>query len=160
MPMIDRFADKYFFLSNFFRHAVCGAHGQVYPTAEAAFHGGKTDDPALRAWVAAAPTPRIAKARGRKVPLRPDWNDHRHVVMRAVLTTKFSDPVLADRLLGTGDAVLVEGNTWHDQFWGCCRCGRTACRAPGQNWLGRYLMAVRQELVAVRAEASPPTVAA
>jgi ribA/ribD-fused uncharacterized protein len=160
MIRIDRFSGNYHFLSNFYPHPVRGAHGIVYPTAEAAFHGGKTATPWVRAWIAAAPTPSEAKRRGRLVALRPGWDQHRHVVMRAVLETKFTDRHLANRLLETGDAVLVEGNHWHDQYWRCCRCGRPACAEPGENWLGRHLMDVRADLAARRADAPSSAIAA
>jgi predicted NAD-dependent protein-ADP-ribosyltransferase YbiA (DUF1768 family) len=39
----------------------------------------------------------------------------------------------------TGDAELVEGNTWNDRFWG-------VCRGKGRNELGRILMRVRTGL--------------
>lgn len=65
--------------------------------------------------------------------------------MREVLAAKFTDPDLADRLVATGTALLVEGNTWHDQFWGCCTSPRHHA-TPGANWLGRYLMQLRSTL--------------
>jgi ribA/ribD-fused uncharacterized protein len=62
------------------------------------------------------------------------------------LRLKFTqNPELRRRLLDTGDAVLVEGNTWHDNYWGTCtfrRCSKT----KGKNMLGKLLMQVRQEL--------------
>lgn len=146
MDRIEDFRGRHSFLSNFYPHPILGARGVRYPTAEAAFQGGKTDDPRQRARIAAAATPKAAKRLGRTVRLIPGWNEHRHVVMRAVLKAKFSDPDLAARLAATGDAVLVEGNAWHDNEWGDCRCGRAACAEPGSNWLGRYLMEVRAEL--------------
>jgi predicted NAD-dependent protein-ADP-ribosyltransferase YbiA (DUF1768 family) len=39
----------------------------------------------------------------------------------------------------TGDRKLVEGNYWHDTFWG-------VCNGVGENYLGEILMHVRQEL--------------
>jgi hypothetical protein len=146
--MIDQFTGRHFFLSPFYRHSIPGAHGIVYPSAEAAFHGGKTDDPRLRAWLAEAPAPQVAQRRARDIPLPTDWDTHRHVVMRAVLTAKFADPALAHQLLATGDTALINGNYWHDQFWGSCRCGRACCAEPGRNWLGRHLTAIRAELAA------------
>jgi predicted NAD-dependent protein-ADP-ribosyltransferase YbiA (DUF1768 family) len=109
MSRIERFSGEYHFLSNFYPHPIQGAHGLVYPTAEAAFHGGKTTTLGERAWIAAAPTPSVAKRRGRLVALRADWDQHRHIVMRAVLHAKFTDPYLANRLLTTDDTVLIEG---------------------------------------------------
>ncbi len=118
----------------------------TYPTAEAAFQAGKTLDPTLRANIAAAPSPAQAKHLGRAVALRPGWDGHvRHTVMREVLAAKFTDPDLGMRLVGTGTALLVEGNTWCDQFWGCCTCPRHRA-IPGQNWLGRHLMRLRSAL--------------
>ena len=65
--------------------------------------------------------------------------------MRALLWAKFSAEPLRTRLLATGEAQLVEGNTWHDQTWGQCQCVAHVGQ-PGRNLLGRLLMEVRREL--------------
>jgi predicted NAD-dependent protein-ADP-ribosyltransferase YbiA (DUF1768 family) len=110
--LIDRFSDDAGFLSNFSAHPVWW-QDLTYPTAEAAFQAGKSLDPAQRARLAAAVTPGEAKRLGRTLTLRSGWDDHdRHVVMREVLAAKFTDPDLADRLVATGTALLVEGNTF------------------------------------------------
>ncbi|MDA3644361.1 NADAR family protein [Saccharopolyspora indica] len=156
MREIATFRGEHFFLSNFYPAAVVGAERRRYPSAEAAFHGGKTLDPRERDWIAAAATPREAKRRGRRVSLRPDWDSARHLVMRAVLRGKFADPDLAAKLLATGETRLVEGNRWHDQLWGDCRCGRAACDEPGRNFLGIYLMELRAELRAATPRPTAP----
>ena len=51
---------------------------------------------------------------------------------------------LREQLLATGEAQLIEGNTWNDTFWG-------VCKGKGQNWLGRILVEVREELAEVEA---------
>lgn len=145
MDRIAEFRGECFFLSNFFPCTLAGARGLEYPSAEHAFQGGKTRDPVQRARIAAAPTAGAAKRLGKRVELVRGWDEYRHVVMRAVLRTKFADPELAQRLLATGDAELVEGNRWCDQEWGSCCCPRHR-DIPGQNWLGRYLMQRRGEL--------------
>ena len=49
------------------------------------------------------------------------------------------------RLLSTSNATLVEGNWWHDNFWGDCYCPK--CKGiPGANTLGRLLMELRSKL--------------
>ncbi|WP_394622404.1 NADAR family protein (plasmid) [Lentzea sp. JNUCC 0626] len=117
--LVNGFTGDTRFLSMFSPHPVTW-QGQRYPTGEAAFHAGKTDDPQLRAWIAAASTPAEAKRRGRRVPLRAGWDEHhRHVVMQQVIENKFTDPDLAAQLLATGDDLLVERNTWHDDV--CAR---------------------------------------
>ena len=62
--------------------------------------------------------------------------------MLMCLRLKFSEhPELLKKLLATGDAELIEANTWNDRVWGVDReTGR------GQNLLGRALMQVRAEL--------------
>ena len=128
-------------LSNFYA-APINFNDVVYPTNEHYFQAMKTDDLTQREAVRLCATPGDAKRAGRKVALKPGWDDRRHGIMRHGLELKFSHdqhPVLADWLLSTGDALLVEGNTWGDTHWG-------RCRGIGANWLGHLLMARRAEL--------------
>lgn len=64
------------------------------------------------------------------------------------LRNKFAaGSMLAQSLKDTGKEVLVEGNLWHDNFYGDCKCDR--CNdIKGQNLLGKLLMQVRDELKA------------
>jgi ribA/ribD-fused uncharacterized protein len=141
--LIDRFLGNTYFLSNFYRHPV-RIGDDTYPTAEHAYQALKADDPHDRAWVIASETPLIAKRRGRKVRVVSYWADIRILVMEQVLEAKFSDPQLAEQLIATHPHMLIEGNTWHDQFWGDCHCGR--CPGDGENMLGVVLMELRDTL--------------
>ena len=61
-------------------------------------------------------------------------------VMYQVCKAKFlQNPDLARKLVETGDAELVEGNTWGDKVWG-------VCDGVGENNLGKTLMRIRDEL--------------
>ncbi|HLL69075.1 MAG TPA: NADAR family protein [Micromonosporaceae bacterium] len=146
---IHGFRGAWSFLSNF-QAAPLVWEGMAYPTSEHAFNAGKTLDVAKRQWIADAATPREAKRRGRSVDLRRGWDERvRFEVMAEVLRAKFeAHPGLARALLATGDAELVEVNTWHDDVWGDCVCGRPACGEPGTNHLGRLLMELRADLAA------------
>lgn len=66
--------------------------------------------------------------------------------MAQILRSKFTlDSGLGELLVGTRDALLIEGNTWGDDFWG--RCVRPGLHSPvGANMLGRTLMRLRREL--------------
>lgn len=130
--MIDSFSGEYRFLSNFYRE-------QDGSTIEHHFQAAKSLEPDVRRWVLAASTPTEAKKRGRHLQLRNGWEDDKLNVMLALLRMKFSDPELAQKLLATGDAELVEGNTWGDREWG-------VCNGVGKNLLGRSLMKIRDEL--------------
>ena len=138
---IERFRGQYRFLSNFYPCYVrVGKY--TYPSAEHAFQAMKTLDEKERKRIRHAPTPQEAKRLGRRVKLREDWEQRKVRTMTGVVYRKFlSDVNLKRALLLTGDAELIEGNTWMDTFWGVdLRTGK------GQNYLGRILMAVRRKL--------------
>lgn len=116
--------------------------GVEYPTVEHAYQAAKTTDVGDRLWVRAAERPGDAKRRGRRVILRSDWDAVKIEVMRDLLRQKFAVPERRAALMETGDEPLVEGNTWHDEFWGVCSCPQ---HGQGQNWLGRLLMEIRAE---------------
>jgi ribA/ribD-fused uncharacterized protein len=145
--IITEFRGEFYFLSSFYMKDVW-YRGVVYKSAEHAFHVDKTEDPQAQAWIAAADTPSEAKRRGRMVPLRPYWHQyHRYLSMESILISKFYPTLLeAQLLLGTGEAMPIEGNKWHDNTWGDCYCGRASCREPGLNLLGYMLMRQRAYL--------------
>lgn len=141
--MIRKFDREYAFLSNFYP-ATLAFEGELYPTVEHAFQAAKTDSPEERATVRTAGSPGQAKRRGRQVTLRPDWEEIKNEIMRDMLRIKFRDAGLRELLLATGEAELVEGNGWHDRYWGQCECAR--CKGQGRNILGQLLMQVREEI--------------
>lgn len=54
---------------------------------------------------------------GRKIDLRSDWESVKISIMKNIVTLKFlQHPVLAKKLLNTGDQELIEGNNWNDTF--------------------------------------------
>jgi ribA/ribD-fused uncharacterized protein len=139
--VIDDFFDDYYFLSNFYS-APTEFEGVVYPTSENAYQAAKTTHIRSRKTFADPEcTPAWAKRLGRSLDLRPDWEEVKEQVMRDCLKSKFSDPALRALLQATGDAVLIEGNTWHDNIWGVCTCHR--CPGNGQNLLGQLLEELR-----------------
>lgn len=137
---IDRFRGERHFLSNFYEAPVVYG-GLRYENSEAAYQAQKCCSDAERERFTAL-RPLEAKSLGREVLLREDWDEVCLDVMEGVLRAKFTqNPELAALLLGTGDCVLVEGNTWGDLFWGVdVRSGE------GENHLGRLLMKIRGEL--------------
>jgi ribA/ribD-fused uncharacterized protein len=138
--LINEFRGPYRFLSNFFMSDVAG-----WPSVEHAFQAAKTDIVEWRLRIRAAPTPTAAKRLGSQVPLRADWEDIKVDQMRSLLREKFKHEPLRSKLLQTQDAILIEGNKWHDCFWGSCTCDRCIPK-PAHNWLGQLLMEVRQGL--------------
>lgn len=142
--MIKNFEGEYAFLSNFYFSPMI-IDNVVYTTNEHYFQAMKSLNPKERQAIVLAPTPGKAKYLGRKVSLRKDWEDIKEEVMLTGLRHKFSNPELRKKLLATGNEELIEGTTWHDNYWGICDC--EACGGQGKNRLGKLLMQVREELV-------------
>ncbi len=65
--------------------------------------------------------------------------------MEQVLRAKFAAPHLREKLLATGDRVLIEGNHWRDTTWGMVR-DKTTGEWRGRNELGKLLMKLRDEI--------------
>jgi predicted NAD-dependent protein-ADP-ribosyltransferase YbiA (DUF1768 family) len=57
---------------------------------------------------------------------------------------KFKNPNLSEMLLSTDNLEIIEGNNWHDVWWGQCYCLK--CNGSGENHLGKILMKIRKEL--------------
>lgn len=136
--VINSFLGEHDFLSNFYP-AIVHLDTEAYLTVEHAYQAAKTNDPKERKKIRDTHSPFRAKQMGKKVTLRKDWESVKIDVMRKLVREKFTHIDLRDRLLATGDAKLVEGNDWNDTFWG-------VCNGKGENWLGRILMEVRDEL--------------
>ena len=136
--VIDEFDGKYSFLSNFYPAPV-DYQGYHFENSEAAYQASKCPDRMLD--FCGLP-PNRAKRLGRKVPMRPDWELVKYDVMYEVCMAKFTqNPDLLSKLLATGDAELIEGNTWGDRVWGV-----DIHRGIGENHLGKILMRIRSEL--------------
>jgi ribA/ribD-fused uncharacterized protein len=136
---INQFSGANRFLSNFYPSLLL-VDGKYYPTVEHAFQAAKTDNPTQREQIRQARNAAEAKRLGRRVTLKPGWDQLRIRVMLDLLRLKFSDPELAAKLRATGAGALREGNHWGDRFWGVDESGR------GENHLGHLLMQVREEV--------------
>ena len=145
-PILCFKADEHAFMSNF--HLVPGGitiHGVTADTSEHHYAAAKTTDPVWRDAVLTCDTPGRAMRLGKKAPERPDWAEVRIPSMAAVLAAKFSVPEMAEMLVATGDALLVEGNWHNDTFFGVdARPGKKL--GQGDNWLGTLLMVQRDLL--------------
>ena len=125
------------YLSNFYECEFV-YNGIRYCNSEAAFQAQKD---LTRSEEFSDLTAKQAKRLGRKVNLRPDWEDVKITLMYEILSEKFKqNPELAEKLKSTKEYLLVEGNTWNDTFWG-------VCNGVGQNYLGVTLMFVREDLL-------------
>ena len=142
---ITEFENEYYFLSNFYEVSI-EYDGLTYGSSEAAFQAQKcmTKEEKL---AFTEYDPDKSKRAGKRVKLRSDWEDVKIRIMEDILRAKFTQHEdIAQRLIDTGEKVLVEGNDWGDVFWGV-----DAATGEGENHLGKALMKIRGELVAMKA---------
>ena len=107
--------EQYKFLSNFYP-ADIHYGGLDYKNNEAAFQAQKcmTEDEKIPFTVL---EPGKSKGLGRRVQLRPDWEEVKTSIMEEIVQAKFEQhPELSDLLLETGEKILIEGNRWGDTF--------------------------------------------
>jgi len=144
MKTIKSFSGEYRFLSNFFPCHLM-VLGTAYSTVEHAYQASKTQNLYVKQAIAACQTPGKAKAFLKDHnDMQPDahWTTvYKLETMERLLKLKFdgSQPLLVQALLKTGKAELIEGNSHDDIFWG-------VCGGVGENYLGRLLMKIRDEL--------------
>lgn len=147
LEVISRFRGRYNFLSNF-SPSPFELDGRLWPTVEHAFQAAKTEDKGLQEQIRTTEFSSMAKRLGRQVPLRKDWEKVKVEVMGGLLVCKFSKPTFKQLLLDTGKAYIIEGNKWHDNYWGVCQCAKCMASGPAYNVLGHLLMGVRRSLLA------------
>jgi len=146
MKPISQFKDEFEFLSNFYTSPFV-YDGYCWPTVEHAFQAAKAKFPTERWLIRIAKHPAIAKKKGRYISLRKDWEQVKVSIMTELVWLKFEyNLTLREKLMDTGRVELIEGNWWHDNFWGDCFC-KKCTNQEGKNMLGYILMTVRELLL-------------
>ncbi len=136
--MISSFSGEFAFLSNFYECPV--SVGKItYGNSEAAYQAMKTlNEEERRSFAELSPSD--AKKLGRKISLRSDWEEIKNDAMYEVCKAKFGqNPNIAELLLNTAHEELIEGNDHGDRYWG-------TVGGIGENYLGRTLMRIRNEM--------------
>jgi len=118
-----------------------------YPTSEQAYMAAKTLNMDIRWQISQMRTGGEAKRYCRSAEFkrhqRDDFWNISTLFMEDILRQKFADPQLRKILLDTGDAYIMEGNVWGDDFWGKVVKGG---QLVGENHLGQILMRLREEI--------------
>jgi ribA/ribD-fused uncharacterized protein len=123
----------YPFLSNF--HPCKIIYNNVeYPSVENAYQAQKCPERSQEFINISA---KDAKNLGKKVEVRPDWDEIKLKIMWDLVHQKFEDPQLLSQLKAIKEPI-AEHNWWHDNYWGICTCDK--CKdVPAHNWLGKIL---------------------
>jgi hypothetical protein len=139
------FRKEYLFLSNFYPVIITSKEGHRFPCVENAYQWMRAGQPMEYLPKYLAFEPAAIKKFTKRLPISPTWREKRIKVMERLIARKFApNTALASRLMAIEEEI-IETNLWHDNFWGDCVCSR--CHAtPGQNNLGKILMAQREAL--------------
>lgn len=154
--LINIFRGEHYFLSNMYilKNPI-HFEGFAFFSVECAYVASKTIHSGIRYRISQM-DPYKAKKFGEKVfeeniSPNPNWSDeYRIEVMADLVRQKFDkNPDLLEKLLATRDAEIIEGNYWHDNFWGECFCGNCPKekRRPKEerNNLGKIHEKIREE---------------
>lgn len=138
LKVVGEFRNEYRFLSNFYPSTIVVGPWK-YPTVEHYYQAAKTTDQDYAKKITWAGSPGEAKKLGKSCPIRKDWDLLKDSFMMQGLKLKFSqNQKLKQKLIDTKAAMLVEGNTWGDVYW-----GYDLKLGYGQNRLGQLLMIIR-----------------
>lgn len=138
--MIKEFKNQYFFLSNFYECPIY-YNKLVFCNAEAAFQAQKVIDEKEQYKFINLNASQARKL-GKTIVLRKDWEEVKDKIMYEIVKRKFTvNKELQQKLIDTKDEELVEGNWWHDTYWGI-----DSKTGIGKNKLGKILMKVRKEV--------------
>ena len=167
---ILKFRQEFCYLSNFYVlknkiHYLC----YDYISVEAGYMAQKCDDVAWKQYCSTISPSWNSNAQSEmkkaayKVKLAKDFSDKRLKIMLDLLRLKFrNNPELANKLVATYPRMIMEGNTWNDRYWGATipkqdlsdnvELEKLYKKFPqyfyvGQNYLGRLLMKVGDELM-------------
>lgn len=148
----DHFIYNGKWISNWFSNMVIHpiyVEARLWPSVENYYQAMKTEERDIQEWIRNM-NPSQSKREGRKLILRPDWEQIKESKMKHALDIKFAKQPWFDLLMATGDEPIIEWNNWGDQYWGVTEDG------VGQNRLGILLMDIRKEYQAYRSERSNP----
>lgn len=150
MEKTNGFTGDLEFLSNFYKFPFYVPFlGHEIPTLEHGYQALKTTSRKERQNILESENASIAKKRGKKATLREGWDSgFRLLAMRLLVSDKFNNPELSEKLLATGNQQLTELNHWHDNYFGVCKCKN--CNYSGKNMLGELLMSKRTSLKMTR----------
>lgn len=139
---ITEFRNQSRWLSNF--HPVnITVDNLTFPSTENAYQAFKTKQENINPSFLTC-SPAEAKRLGRSLPLNPHFDKVNF--MQFISNLKYQNQDLKELLVNTSPFPIIEGNNWHDNYWGICSCKK--CRnTESHNYLGIILMNIRYKLV-------------
>ena len=139
VALVSFFEDEYEFLSNAFHSPIEDSSSEtVYDNVEEAYALAmyQFEDEILGLPSGNTPDYILEKIENK-----------RYTIMLELVKQKFwVHKDLSEKLAQTGDAILLNGNMSHDNYWGSCFC--SPCQnLASTNYLGQILEKVREDII-------------
>ena len=113
-------------------------NGKIYKSTENYYQSEKMKNNKDKEYIASL-SPHNSKREARNLPIREDWDEYKFIAMRTALEAKFKLPKWKNKLLATGNDMIIEWNNWNDKIWGVSIKDNL-----GKNHLGLMLMDIRR----------------
>lgn len=141
----DFHKDNFDFLSNFYLCKII-YKDRTFKSSEHAYQWAKFDDEQIKEKILNSDLPSKAKkiASENKDKISNYFKKYKVKIMKEILESKFSNKELREKLNETVGIQLIEGNYWHDRFWGICTCKNCKYQLS-YNILGQLLMYIRDK---------------
>ena len=122
-------------------------NGLIYPSTENFYQAMKYKSQSTRKLISTL-KPHESKGYSRNNLMTNEKFEERKLdIMLYAQRKKYSQEPFKSKLLSTGGCPLEEGNWWGDKFWGVDIKTR-----EGENYLGKIIMQVREELKSVNSK--------
>lgn len=147
IDVIKEFRNEYGFLSNFYTCDIL-FNNILYKSSEHAYQAQKAVTKEDKQKFTQNITAGEAKRLGKELKqIKIGWDQQLKLdIMVEIIKAKFTqNPELNKLLKDTKNKLLIEGNTWHDNFWGDCYC-KKCINKNGKNILGKILMLTRVKI--------------
>lgn len=136
------FYGQYWWLNNSSQYPLdLEIEGKVYhfPSAECAYQACKSPVNAEQLTHMSAKDAKALGKKFKKRETRENWDNIKLSEMKRVLTAKFKDPALKEKLLQLPSPIVMD-NPYHDTYWG-------QYNGRGQNYLGKILDEVKEDIL-------------
>lgn len=116
----------------------------VWPSATHLFQAMKTDDMSVAQKIFDAEDAEEARRIGDSITPHYGYdNATKLLYMKGIISKKFKQhPDLMDKLVATGEDIIISTNSHHDNFFGSCTCP-DCINTKGHNHVGTALMGLR-----------------
>ena len=144
---ITIFKNEYSFLNNFYQRKIY-YKGILFPTIEHAFQASKYENIDEMKKISIIQNALDAKKEGLLITPTDYWIKNKNNIMFDLLNVKFNlyNRDLREKLIQTSGKNIINGNFYHDNYWGNCYCNKCS-QINKLNIIGKMLTLIRENII-------------